>query len=82
VATLDLSSAQAKIASLYVSLFGRAPDAAGLQFWSNAAATQSLAQIATALLSSQEGASAARTDAASFVTALYTATLGRAPSAT
>jgi hypothetical protein len=82
VPTLDLSSAQARITSLYVALFGRAPDAAGLQFWVNAAATQSLAQISSALLASQEGVAAAHADAASFVTALYATTLGRVPTAT
>jgi hypothetical protein len=79
VATLDLTSAQARIASLYATLFGRAPDAAGLDFWTKAAGTQSLTQIATSLLNSQEGAAVVAADGPAFVNALYATTLGRAP---
>jgi len=80
VATLDFNSAQARISSLYVSLFGRAPDAEGLQFWSKAADTMSMADIAASLLASPEGIASVPADSAAFVAGLYAAALGRTPS--
>jgi len=81
VATLDLTSAQAKISSLYASLFGRAPDSAGLQFWSKAADTMSMADIAASLLASAEGVATTPANNAAFIAGLYGSALGRAPTA-
>ncbi len=81
MATLDLTSAQAKISSLYATLFGRAPDSAGLQFWSKAADTMSMADIAASLLASAEGVATAPANNAAFIAGLYGSALGRAPTA-
>jgi len=81
VATLDLTSVQAKISSLYASLFGRAPDSAGLQFWSKAADTMSMADIAASLLASAEGVATTPANNAAFIAGLYGSALGRAPTA-
>ncbi|QEI07992.1 DUF3616 domain-containing protein [Pigmentiphaga aceris] len=81
MAILDLSSAQAKISSLYVTLFGRAPDSSGLQFWSRAADSMSMADIAASLLASPEGVATVPGGNAAFISSLYTSALGRAPTA-
>jgi len=73
-----------QISNLYVSLFNRAPDTAGLSFWSSALANgASLQAITQGFLTAPEGqANYPQFQAASeFVTAFYTKVFGRAPDA-
>ena len=83
------------ITQLYVALFGRAPDASGLQFWLNATAGNKLDAIASGLIDSAEGRGASLFPTADangvvlttaqynnqLVTRVYMNMLGRAPSA-
>ena len=73
-----------KIANLYVSLFNRAPDTAGLNFWANAVANgASLSTVTQGFLTAPEGVATYPTSqtANAFVTAFYTTVFGRAPDA-
>lgn len=75
---------QTAIANLYVALFNRAPDAAGLAFWAQALSNgASLAAVTESLLTTSEAKAiypAAQT-AAQFVTSFYQSVLGRTPDA-
>jgi len=73
-----------QITNLYVSLFNRAPDTAGLSFWSSALANGANIQAITrGFLTAPEGqANYPQFQSASeFVTAFYTKVFGRAPDA-
>jgi len=73
-----------QISNLYVSLFNRAPDTAGLSFWSSALANGANIQAITqGFLTAPEGqANYPQFQSASeFVTAFYTKVFGRAPDA-
>ena len=73
-----------QISNLYVSLFNRAPDTAGLSFWSAALANgASISAITQGFLTAPEGqANYPQFQSASeFVTAFYTKVFGRAPDA-
>lgn len=71
------------ITALYVGLFGRAPDAVGLQYWVGQLATQTMAQIADVMY----GTEPARTyypigmSNSDIVRSIYNNVLGRAPDA-
>jgi hypothetical protein len=80
----DLSSDRIAVAQLYSTLLGRAPDAAGMDFWVGALQSGgSLSGIAQAMLAAPESAVAypAGQSAAAFVSTLYSTLLGRAPDA-
>jgi S-layer protein len=73
-----------KIANLYVALFNRAPDTAGLSFWSSALVNgASLSTISQGFLNAPEGLVnyPATQNAEAFVSAFYQTTFGRAPDA-
>jgi len=73
-----------QITNLYVSLFNRAPDTAGLSFWSSALANgASIPAITQGFLTAPEGqANYPQFQSASeFVNAFYTKVFGRAPDA-
>ena len=73
-----------QISNLYVSLFNRAPDTAGLSFWSAALANgANIGAIAQGFLTAPEGQTnyPQFQTASDFVTALYTKVFGRAPDA-
>jgi len=73
-----------QVTNLYVSLFNRAPDTAGLSFWSSALANGANIQAITrGFLTAPEGqANYPQFQSASeFVTAFYTKVFGRAPDA-
>ena len=77
------NSLEAQAGRLYQAAFGRAPDAAGLAFWSaQLHAGTSLAAVAADFIASPEFASRYGTPGnAGFVTDLYQNVLGRAPDA-
>lgn len=71
-----------KIANLYVALFNRAPDTAGLNFWANALANgASASAITQGFLTAPEGVTTypAGQTAEAFIRAFYQTTFGRAP---
>lgn len=72
---------QAQIANLYVALFNRAPDAAGLSFWSNAVANgASISTVTQGFLSAPESATIypQGQSAADFIGKFYQTVFGRA----
>ena len=72
----------AQVYRLYLSVFGREPDAAGHQFWAQQVTLgkQTLEQVAAAFVASAEFQTTyGATDDPQFVTLLYTNVLGRAP---
>jgi len=75
---------QSSIAHLYVALFGRAPDAAGFAFWTQALADgASLASITQGFMKTPEARAIYSESQTStqFVTAYYASVMGRAPDA-
>lgn len=78
------SAQQLSVTNLYTALFNRAPDAAGLKFWTQALINgTSLATITQGFLGTPEAAAiypAAQTSA-QFVTSFYQTVFGRAPDA-
>ena len=74
-----------KISQLYVSLFGRAPDSAGLAFWSEAldSGAWTLSSIAKSMFDTTPARAYYPTNATAdaVVTTFYTNVLGRAPDA-
>jgi YD repeat-containing protein len=78
-----------EVAQLYVLLFDRAPDAAGLQYWvtrlqgSQGVAPQTLTQVAQAMFDSGRATGAIPSDitAEEIVRQIYMGALGRAPEA-
>jgi S-layer protein len=73
-----------QISALYVSLFNRAPDTAGLSFWSSALANgASLTAITAGFLNAPEGQAnfPSFQSGSEFVTAFYGKVFGRAPDA-
>lgn len=79
------STAQiSQISALYVSLFNRAPDTAGLSFWSSALANGvSLDAITAGFLTAPEGQAnyPSFQSGSAFVSAFYSKVFGRAPDA-
>jgi len=75
---------QSSIAHLYIALFGRAPDAAGFAFWTQALADgASLASITLNFIKTPEARTIYTESQTStqFVTAYYASVMGRAPDA-
>jgi len=73
-----------QIANLYISLFNRAPDTAGLSFWSSALANgSSITTITQGFLNAPEGVTQYPSflSASDFVTSFYTKVFGRSPDA-
>jgi len=78
VRSTESTSAVAPIVALYLAAFGRAPDAAGLQYWKGELQKGlSLDEISRALGQSQEFASSSSASTTEFLSQIYQNTLGR-----
>jgi hypothetical protein len=81
-ALFDLPPAATQVAGLYTDLLGRAPEAAGLAFWLQAAESLPLAALARGVVASEEfSGRIAALSAPEAVTALYRGLIERAPEA-